>query len=193
MKKITLILTILLSSVFGFGQTPTNITDTLISSYFNTIGTTLNDTIQLNGNLTITSNFPGPFTLYGLTYGTIAPLVASFATVPNLAANPHILVISRDTTILVKYATMKVWINVKVDLTTSIKNIETTQNFNIYPNPVVNTLNIDIDNYDGDFQVFDMTGKTLIQTTDKSIDVSKLNSGNYLLRFGTTTKVFVKN
>jgi hypothetical protein len=65
--------------------------------------------------------------------------------------------------------------------------------FNIYPNPTTDFLNITVDNYDGDFEVFDMSGKSLIKTTDRKIDVSYLNSGQYLLRLGTTTKIFIKN
>jgi hypothetical protein len=179
MKKITLFLTILLSSLFGFSQ---NLSQDISLQNFNN-NETIPVSIQLNSYLTLTTTVSGVFEIY--TTGNSTPLQTGL---------PFTSQITKDTSFTVTRnggGNGVVTINITT-LTTSIKDIETTQNFNIYPNPVVNTLNIDVDNYDGDFQVFDMSGKTLIKTTDKSIDVSKLNSGNYILRFGTTTKMFKK-
>jgi hypothetical protein len=64
--------------------------------------------------------------------------------------------------------------------------------FNLYPNPASNILNIDTD-YIGEFQVLDMSGRILISTTDKQISVSDLTNGQYILKANQSTKLFIKN
>lgn len=63
----------------------------------------------------------------------------------------------------------------------------------LYPNPVFNTLNIEI--YDlniSDIQVYDMLGKQIIKTTSIQIDVSNLKQGIYLLKVSTISGDIVK-
>ena len=64
---------------------------------------------------------------------------------------------------------------------TSVSNINTVNNAIIlYPNPVVNTLNIS-----GEFKkavVFNTNGKMLIETESSSIDMSKMEKGVYFVK-----------
>ena len=65
-----------------------------------------------------------------------------------------------------------------------------TDNFNIYPNPCSDFINIT-----GDFsmiKIFDSTGKQIIATTKKRIDLSGLKQGTYLIKAGKNSKKFVK-
>ena len=57
------------------------------------------------------------------------------------------------------------------------------KHINIYPNPASNYINIDIDNIN-EIQIIDMCGKTVLieNSVDKTIDVSKLNSGLYTIK-----------
>jgi len=76
--------------------------------------------------------------------------------------------------------------------TTSPHSIE--KNITLYPNPVKETLHIQSDLEYDTFQVYDLTGKTLITgNTNTSIDVSTLQSGIYFIGIGGQTMKFIKN
>lgn len=64
--------------------------------------------------------------------------------------------------------------------------------FTLSPNPTTDILNITIDNYNYDFEVLDLSGRVLITTQNKSIDLSTLQAGRYFLKCAETTKPFVK-
>lgn len=63
--------------------------------------------------------------------------------------------------------------------------------FNVYPNPSTDFINIETE-YDGEFTIFDMSGKLVVKTEDKRIDVSFLNTGQYFIKVGSSTKIFMK-
>jgi len=70
--------------------------------------------------------------------------------------------------------------------------------FSLYPNPVINELNIsltEIANYN--YEVFDILGKKVItgkanNVNEFNINTSNLNSGSYLLKVNNTIKKFIK-
>lgn len=73
----------------------------------------------------------------------------------------------------------------------------TSTHFDIYPNPVKNTLRIDCEQQVEKVEVIDMQGKMLITLASaESVDVSSLAKGSYILRIttadGHSTRTFVK-
>lgn len=85
-----------------------------------------------------------------------------------------------------------------------VQDFKIGSNFNLYPNPTNSILSITFKNEipNGTLEVYDMLGKkTLSQALDSnqltSIDISKLNSGLYLIKISydgkSETKQFLKN
>ena len=64
--------------------------------------------------------------------------------------------------------------------TLSIAPKQTTNNLNIYPNPTSSIINIEQDFTSA--KVYDISGKELLKSTSKTIDLSELPSSIYLLR-----------
>jgi len=67
---------------------------------------------------------------------------------------------------------------------TSINTFETNQtSIKLYPNPVINVLNIENENSFDETMVsiYDISGKKLIETTETRIDVSDLRNGIYVV------------
>ncbi|RRA95732.1 M43 family zinc metalloprotease [Paenimyroides viscosum] len=78
----------------------------------------------------------------------------------------------------------------------SIDELE-KQKYNIYPNPVENTLNINSDNSDEkSITIYTTSGQLIknLKTTDEnlSIDVSQLSSGTYILNINNVPYKFIK-
>lgn len=86
-------------------------------------------------------------------------------------------------------------------IVTGIKTVSpnTINEVNVYPNPVSNSLHINLKSFQNtNFQLVDMKGNQIqagsIQSTDQEIDVSQLPSGNYILQLtqnNTYKKAFV--
>ncbi|TDP03042.1 T9SS type A sorting domain-containing protein [Flavobacterium sp. 245] len=82
------------------------------------------------------------------------------------------------------------------------QDFEFSEYFNIYPNPVQDILNIDSKNtiQKKSMQIFDVLGQTIISVLNaenvSKIDVSKLQSGNYILKIssdrGSSSFKFIK-
>ena len=66
--------------------------------------------------------------------------------------------------------------------TLSVADFDTTTNFVIYPNPTTSILNIDSQIALVKVEVFSILGKKVLSANSKSIDVSDLNSGIYVLK-----------
>jgi len=74
---------------------------------------------------------------------------------------------------------------------------EISQDFNVYPNPVLNTLNIQLDNNSSDFSVsiYDIAGKVIFsnykfsKSIKASIDVSHLSTSMYLIVISMEGKI----
>ena len=68
----------------------------------------------------------------------------------------------------------------------------------LYPNPVTDFLNIETTSENATFKVYNLLGQTVLQGSlnNKGIDVSKINSGNYVLEVSdetsSVTKRFIK-
>lgn len=84
---------------------------------------------------------------------------------------------------------------VNVNNVTSINELEDIK-VNIFPNPTVDILNIESENIK-DVKVFDMAGKLLlikaVNRKSKTIDVSHLPTGSYLLSANNKIIRFIKN
>lgn len=100
--------------------------------------------------------------------------------------------ITSDTTFYVSNVSQIITINIFVT-TTSINDIESdNSNFSIYPNPATDVINVKSD-ISGNYQIIDINGKILVNTTDKSININELSPGQYFLRVGNSTQPFIKN
>ncbi len=62
----------------------------------------------------------------------------------------------------------------------------------IYPNPVVETLRIDGAAAGSTLVVYDLQGRTLLQTTENQLNVSALAEGTYLLKVNNQVVKFIK-
>jgi hypothetical protein len=82
--------------------------------------------------------------------------------------------------------------------TTNVRDLETENSLQIYPNPV--NYELTITNYDfqqGDLvELFDINGRRVYSTrangNEKTIDMSIFQSGNYILRIGNRVARIVK-
>ncbi|MBP6089815.1 MAG: T9SS type A sorting domain-containing protein [Crocinitomicaceae bacterium] len=78
------------------------------------------------------------------------------------------------------------------NLTSSLDDL-IKSDFKIYPNPTSDIINLDLNNNsNSDFEIYDISGKLLIKTNEKSIDLSNLSPSIYLLKVGNTIKKFQK-
>ncbi|MFC2128134.1 T9SS type A sorting domain-containing protein [Bacteroidota bacterium] len=50
-----------------------------------------------------------------------------------------------------------------------------------YPNPAKNNITIEVDNFENAF-IYNLTGQVVLQSRSKSIDVSNLTNGLYIIR-----------
>ena len=62
----------------------------------------------------------------------------------------------------------------------------------VYPNPVAQTLRIDGAEAGSTFTIYDLQGRTLMQTIENQIDVSSLAQGSYLLKVNDQVVKFIK-
>ncbi len=62
----------------------------------------------------------------------------------------------------------------------------------IYPNPVAETLRIDGAAAGSTLVVYDLQGRTLLQTTENQLNVSALAEGTYLLKVNNQVVKFIK-
>ncbi len=80
-----------------------------------------------------------------------------------------------------------------ISTNTSVNNTGNEKvDFSVYPNPTKDVINIKSDIY-GEYEIIDATGKVLMTSKEKTIDVSKLEKGQYYLRVSGVVRAFVKN
>jgi len=92
------------------------------------------------------------------------------------------------------------WASIPTDATLSTENVESV-NFNIYPNPAQNNINITSDNLIEDIVIYNLLGEKVfqksIETTDTNLLIDSLQAGIYFLQASFSnqiiTKRFVKN
>ena len=58
----------------------------------------------------------------------------------------------------------------------------------VYPNPTNNSITIDVQNEDFSTEIYDLTGKLILKSKSKKIDISHFNNGIYLLKISTLHK-----
>lgn len=64
----------------------------------------------------------------------------------------------------------------------------------IYPNPAYDLIYMNgiLKNASGTIEIFDITGKLMITSKNDVIDISKLNSGTYIVKLNTQSKVLIQ-
>jgi hypothetical protein len=75
---------------------------------------------------------------------------------------------------------------IPLPVTTSVNSFEFSDNFQVYPNPVSDILNIETSQLNTSLKMTDMTGRTINQISlqdYQTLDVSNLSNGIYFLRF----------
>ena len=84
--------------------------------------------------------------------------------------------------------------NVKTFTSTVTNTNDFDKQFKLYPNPVKQTLNVDLVGFEAQsFEIKNMLGQTVLKGTYKSsIDVSKFNSGIYILQLNIGEKTKIK-
>ncbi len=78
---------------------------------------------------------------------------------------------------------------VNLYLLTDIKVVD--NQISIFPNPANDFIKIDSD-LDCETSIIDITGKAILQTTEKEIDLSNLESGIYILKINTDKKTYTR-
>ncbi|MVO09486.1 T9SS type A sorting domain-containing protein [Flavobacterium sp. TP390] len=58
----------------------------------------------------------------------------------------------------------------------------------VYPNPTNNSITIDVQNEDVSTEIYDLTGKLILKSKSKKIDISHFNNGIYILKLSTLHK-----
>lgn len=79
--------------------------------------------------------------------------------------------------------------NFEYEVTTSINEIAKNNAVKIYPNPSTENIHV---NYEGDFStinIINLQGKTILQSTNKNIDISSLENGIYIAQIITENGV----
>lgn len=83
------------------------------------------------------------------------------------------------------------------DPSLSLDDLESIIALKLYPNPATSVLNIESDTSIKQIRIFNVLGKEIMNTTNKTIDVSQLNQGMYLIEIEggshqTIIKKFIK-
>jgi hypothetical protein len=203
MKNLFLAFALSILSFFGFSQSlDTTFTSSNTFTSGNLSTTAYDDTLYLNPgesiyiNTTASGNFDiftQPYTqgatpYWGdVTWVSEMPYSYTFQT----GFSDFVLYVRFQSNTVINYMYKILVINNENQQTNSVRESNIVD-FNLYPNPASNLLNIDTD-YIGEFQVLDMSGRVLISTTDKQIDVNSLVNGQYILKANQSTKLFIKN
>ena len=74
---------------------------------------------------------------------------------------------------------------------TDIEELGFTQVY-VFPNPVVNTLNIQGVDENTPLEVYNLTGKSLLKDKGTELDVTSLSQGTYILRIDNNYVKFIK-
>lgn len=74
---------------------------------------------------------------------------------------------------------------------TDIEELGFTQVY-VFPNPVVNTLNIQGVDETTPLEVYNLTGKSLLKDKGTELDVTSLSQGTYILRINNNYVKFIK-
>lgn len=74
---------------------------------------------------------------------------------------------------------------------TDIEELGFTQVY-LFPNPVVNTLNIQGVDENTPLEVYNLTGKSLLKDKGTELDVTSLSQGTYILRINNQYVKFIK-
>lgn len=79
--------------------------------------------------------------------------------------------------------------NFEYVLKTSVNEISKNNNFSIYPNPSLSTINIDFNERFLSINIIDIQGKNVLQSKQKTIDINGLENGIYIVQIVTENGV----
>ena len=202
MKNLFLAFTLSFLSFFGFSQ---SFSITLTSTNFqggDWSSTFFDDTVYLDPSESVTLNAVSPNSFNfatqpyiqgsqpSLSNATVQGYLPYNYTFQSGFADFAIYVIYLGNTASMNKMYKVLVLNNENQQTNSV-NESNAVDFKLYPNPASNVLNIDTD-YTGLFQVLDMSGRVLISTTNKQINVNDLTNGQYILKANQSTKLFIK-
>lgn len=75
-----------------------------------------------------------------------------------------------------------------------IDEINSNLSFKIYPNPVIDFINLNNSNINSEFEIYDLIGNRIFKgTLSQKIDVTNLSAGIYFLKTETIVRKFIKN
>ena len=77
------------------------------------------------------------------------------------------------------------------EVLTDIEELGFTQVY-VFPNPVVNTLNIQGVDENTPLEVYNLTGKSLLKDKGTELDIASLSQGTYILRINNQYVKFIK-
>ncbi|NVO04145.1 MAG: T9SS type A sorting domain-containing protein, partial [Bacteroidetes bacterium] len=178
MKKLFLIISVSLTTLVASSQNSV----TLAPSHFT------------NSTQTITCNMsnPGDFTVYLFAGWGVPPQDFQFfdASWTQIAFTtfPKVIYIGSSTTIYIVKYPQTLTININISGVSVNENELSTNVFSVYPNPTTDFINIKGDLTDKNLEVYDITGKSLIKTTDKQINISELPAGTYFVKIGNSVR-----
>ncbi len=113
---------------------------------------------------------------------TLYPIVVDYAIEPydSLLFIPGI---ASDTTNTIFQLTKNYHLNFSNCITLSVEELtDNDLNFNIYPNPTNGLVTIQTNKMNLVFSILDLSGKTLLTTNEKTIDITRFADGFYLIQ-----------
>jgi pectate lyase len=180
------------------GKTSTfyTITGNLSTSYGTVTynGLTLTQCLKMESttNIAFTTTQPGTLTL--VFNGTYPGSIKIDGTTYTVSSSTNIITVSLATgshTIIKNSSQTDLFYMSVVYTITRIQNT-VSSTLNLYPNPVLNSLSVSSDALIRNVEIYSLTG-ILVQRFDgnvKKIDVSRLNSGSYLVKVSTENALF---
>ena len=79
--------------------------------------------------------------------------------------------------------------NFEYDVITGVKETSKSITFSVYPNPSLNTINIDYNERFSTINIIDIQGKMVLQSKQKTIDINSLENGMYIVQIETENGV----
>ena len=79
--------------------------------------------------------------------------------------------------------------NFEYDVITGVKETSKSITFSVYPNPSLNTINIDYNERFSTINIIDIQGKMVLQSKQKTIDINSLENGIYVIQIETENGV----
>lgn len=165
---------------------------------FNSFATPVTYTVTYNTTTNVTCNVGNTLKFYGVSAASYAVIIngsLSIAPHPCMTSPYYIgyhVVVSGDNT----FSINSTWNGtITVNVTTGVNENNASANIKLFPNPVVNVLQVSVINK-ANLMVYTPTGQVVITTAleagSNEVDVSKLASGIYYVKVGDVVSKLVK-